>query len=57
MLTVRATATRSDELVSIDGGTPASGSAEAELSNLGSDQDIVIEVSSGALSEQYKVAR
>ena len=55
MLTVRATATRSDELVSIDGSAPASGSAEAELSNLGSDQDIVIEVSSGALSDQYKV--
>lgn len=55
MLTVQATATRSEELVSIDGSTPVSGSAEAELSNLGSDQDIVVEVSSGALSEQYTV--
>jgi len=55
ILTVQATATRSDEFVSIDGGTPASGNAEAEITNPGSDQDIVIEISSGALSDQYTV--
>lgn len=53
VLTLSATAANKNASISIDGSEPVKGSAEVELTNLASDQDIIIEVTRGSSTGKY----